>query len=218
MAALGGAALRSMRWQCQQIDDPATLARWLDEAAVGRLATVDEDGYPVVKPVSFVYSDGRIYFHSAREGEKLDDIRRDGRVGFEVDKLIAITPPIERGCQVGCFYQSIVVRGRARILDGDADRPLRERALRLLVRKHAPAFAEAPLDDVDRATVVEVTVERITGKEALGQRWPAERKLAVARLLLARDGAAAAETIARMGLTLEQVRGDRGQAEDRQVL
>jgi nitroimidazol reductase NimA-like FMN-containing flavoprotein (pyridoxamine 5'-phosphate oxidase superfamily) len=196
-----------MRRKYQEVEDRAVLEGWLAEATVGRLATVDEDGYPVVKPVNFAYADGRIYFHSAREGEKLDDIRRDPRVGFEVDRLFALVPALERGCQAHCFYQSLIVRGRARILDGDANRAAHDRALRLLVDKHAPDFAGTPLQDPDQAAVVEIAVERMTGKEDFGQRWSPERKLAVARALLARDGEAAADVVARMGLSIEQASG-----------
>lgn len=199
--------MRSMRRSYQQVDDLAALEGWLAEAAVGRLATVDENGFPVVKPLNFVYSGSKIFFHSAPEGEKLDDIRRNNRVGFEIDKVFAITPPVSHGCQTHCFYQSIVIRGRARILSADADRHLKEHALRLLVEKHAPAFAQTPLKQIDETEVIEITIESITGKEDFGQRWSTERKLAIARMLLDRDGDRAAETISKMGLTVDQVVG-----------
>ena len=38
-------------------------------------------GYPMIKPLNFAYHDGRIYFHTAQEGEKIDDIR-DSRAGL----------------------------------------------------------------------------------------------------------------------------------------
>lgn len=100
--------MRQMRRLYQQVNDVVTLEKWLDEATVGRLATVDEYGYPVIKPVNYVYAKGKIFFHSAPQGEKLDHIRREARVGFEIDKVFAIIPPIERGCQTHCFYQSII--------------------------------------------------------------------------------------------------------------
>lgn len=199
------AQTRSMRRGHQQVTDPETLARCLREATVGRLATLDEHGYPVVKPVNFVFAEGSIYFHSAAAGEKLDDIRRYDRVGFEVDRVFAVVPPTERGCQTACFYQSVVIRGRARILDGEPDRPLKERALRLLVEKHAPAFVDTPLVTIDQTAVVAIEVESLTGKENFGQRWPRERKLAIARLLWERDGASADETIRLMGLSPDEL-------------
>jgi nitroimidazol reductase NimA-like FMN-containing flavoprotein (pyridoxamine 5'-phosphate oxidase superfamily) len=189
-----------MRRAFQLVENRGTLERWLAEAAVGRLATIDEHGYPIIKPVNFVYSDGKIYFHCALTGEKLDDIRRNPKVGFETDRVFAVTPPPERGCQTHCFYESIVARGHARILDNSTERPAKEEALRLLVAKYAPRVADRPLDTTDQTAVVEIAVEHMTGKEDFGQRWSAETKVAVARLLRERDGAAADETIRRMGV------------------
>ncbi|MGQ9556139.1 MAG: pyridoxamine 5'-phosphate oxidase family protein, partial [Anaerolineae bacterium] len=157
--------VREMRRDFQQVDDTSTLERWLKEALVGRLATVDEEGYPVIKPVNFVYDSGCIFFHSAPEGEKLDDIRRDARVGFEIDRLFAITPPPQRGCQTHCFYQSVIIRGVARILGETEDQPVKERALRLLIEKYSSGSRELSTEDVERTAVVEITIGRITGKE-----------------------------------------------------
>ena len=46
---------------------------------------VGRDGHPMVKPLDFAYHDGNIYFYSAKEGEKIEDVKRDNRVCFEVD-------------------------------------------------------------------------------------------------------------------------------------
>lgn len=191
---------RQMRRQYQQVCDAAVLERWLQEAVVGRLATIDAEGYPLITPVSFVHFDGKVYFHSAVEGEKLDNLRRNPRVGFEVDHLIAVTPPAEHGCQTHCLYRSVIVRGTARLLSAAADLELKERALRALVGKYAPGASDMPLRGVEQTAVVEITIEYMTGKEDTGQRWSPERKLAVARLLWERDGAAANEAVEALGL------------------
>ena len=196
-----------MRRAHQLVSDEAELSRWLAEAPVGRLATLDGSGYPVIIPLNFVYADGRIYFHSATEGAKLDDLRRHPQVGFEIDRLFAIAPPADRGCQTHAFYQSIVIRGRARVLDRAAEREARVHALQLLVEKYAPAVADRPMDTVDQTAVVEIIVDEMTGKEDFGQRMAPEAKRDLARRLLARDGDAAREVVAKLGLTLEEIAG-----------
>ncbi len=158
--------VRQMRRSSQEVTDAETLERWLAEAVVGRLATVDEDGYPVIKPVNFVHEAGKVYFHCAREGEKLDDIRRDSRVGFEMDEVLGIVPTTGRGCQTSCLYRSVIIRGRARILDDDADAALKRRALELIIAKYSSAGPEMGQAEVDACLVVEITIERLSGKEA----------------------------------------------------
>ncbi len=196
---------RAMRREYQLVTDRDVLERWLHEAVVGRLATVDEDGYPVIKPVNFVYHDGSIYFHGASAGEKLDGIARSDRVGFEIDHVIAVTPPPERGCQTHCLYRSVIVRGRARVLESPEDLAAKRRALELLIAKYSeasPVMAEAA---VRETAVVEIRVEHMTGKEDVGQRWSPERKRTVARLLRARDGDSSREAVEALGLSWDEV-------------
>ena len=194
---------RPMRRATALVDDRATLESWLDRALVGRLATLDADGYPVVKPLSFAYEAGHIYFHSALEGEKLDDIRRDSRVGFEVDHLYAIVPSQGRGCQTACLYHSVVVRGRARILDDTGDDARKEHVLRLLVEKYAPGRDIGP-GEAAHTAVVEIAIQDMSGKQQSGQGWSAERRLAVACALRERGGEAARAAIEWLGLPPEQ--------------
>ena len=74
-----------MRKLNKKITDQAVIFDILNTCHVGRLGTVGRDGRPVIKPLNFAYCEGRIYFHCALEGEKLDDISRDNRVCFETD-------------------------------------------------------------------------------------------------------------------------------------
>lgn len=76
------------KWK-KEIRDKTVIIEILNTCHVGRLGTIGKDGYPIVKPLSFAYHDGRIYFHTAKEGEKIEDIKRDNRVCFEVDLPIA---------------------------------------------------------------------------------------------------------------------------------
>jgi len=41
---------------------------------IGRIATVNQKGFPVIKPVNFLYLEGKIYLHSSTKGEKMDDM------------------------------------------------------------------------------------------------------------------------------------------------
>lgn len=56
---------------------------FVKENKVGRLATINAQGYPYVIPLNYVYDEGRFIFHCAPEGEKLDSIVANPRVCFE---------------------------------------------------------------------------------------------------------------------------------------
>lgn len=64
----------------------------LNTAEYGILSTVGENGYPYGVPVSYLYKDGNIYFHSAAEGHKLDNMKLNNKVSFCVVKDVALIP------------------------------------------------------------------------------------------------------------------------------
>jgi hypothetical protein len=155
-----------MRQAKREIRDRGAVEAILRECRVGRLGTVRADGYPMVKPLSFVYLDGRIYFHSAREGEKMEDMARDDRVCFEVDVPVTFVKAAGDPCGAGCLYRSVIVRGRARVVE---ERDERLKALKGLMEKYQPeggygAFAEEKLAIT---AVVRIDVIEMTGKERL---------------------------------------------------
>lgn len=169
-----------MRKADREIKDPNRLRDFLRAAVVGRLATLGPDGFPMIKPVNFVWEEGVIYFHSALAGEKIEHLQRDDRVCFEADLPIAyVKADEEEGCRASYLYRSVVVKGRARLV---ADPGEKVRALRLLLAKYqGPGDYRMAPERVDGTGVVRISVESMTGKELLGKgriREEAERALA----------------------------------------
>ena len=135
---------------------------------VGRLGTVGADGRPRIKPVNFVTFDNRIYFHTALEGEKIDDIKRDNQVCFEVDQPIAYVTSGSRACSAGYLYRSVIIHGSASIVE---DKQERIDALDGMMRKHEGADKQFKYDEavVEKTGIVRIDIEQMTGKESLGQ-------------------------------------------------
>lgn len=150
---------------------------------VGRMATNGADGYPYITPVNYVYHDGSIYFHCSRVGEKLDNLKRDPRVCFEVDIPLAYLDldyygEMPEGCKVTQFYQSVILRGKAEVVT-DLDEKIA--ALTALVACHEPEgrrFQEIDADTeaVGLCEVVAISIERISGKRELAQKKSDEEK------------------------------------------
>jgi uncharacterized protein len=78
-----------MRRKFCEITDQQEMIRILNSTNIGRLATMDAEGYPYITPVNFVFHQGCVYFHCAPQGEKLENLGRSTRVGFEVDVPLA---------------------------------------------------------------------------------------------------------------------------------
>ena len=168
-----------MRKLNKRITDLAVIFNLLDTCHVGRLGTVSSDGWPMIKPLNFARDGWSLYFHCAVEGEKLDDIRRDNRVCFEVDLPVAYvkgTP--ENPCSAGYLYRCVIIRGRAFKVE---DRGEKIRALDCLMQKFQPGITLAGYNDdkLDITGIVRIDIDDLSGKEELGKGkdYPRERAL-----------------------------------------
>ena len=103
----------------RQITDPVQIRRILDTAKILRLGLA-VDNEPYVVPMNYGYTmEGEklvLYLHSAVRGKKLDMIRANSRVFFELDcDLVPFEGKVP--CQYGLAYSSVMGRGTARILE-----------------------------------------------------------------------------------------------------
>ncbi len=157
-----------MRVARKEILDKAAVEAILSACQVGRLGTIGPAGRPMVKPLNFVYYEGTIYFHSAREGEKIDDIGRDNRVCFEVDLPVSyVKGTMEDPCKADYLYQSVICSGKAFIVEEQGEK---RKALTALMEKYQPGggygqFLEAK---IAITAVVRIDIETMTGKQDLG--------------------------------------------------
>ena len=157
-----------MRQSKKEIRDKAIILALLNTCHVGRLGTVASDGYPMVKPLNFVHHGGKIYFHTAREGEKIDDIRRDNRVCFEVDLPIALVKSTGSPCASEYLYRSVIIKGRAYVIEEPGERLA---ALKKLMEKYQPegGYGDFPAEKLMITGVVRIDIEEMSGKEDLGR-------------------------------------------------
>lgn len=134
----------------------------LERMMSGTLALHGDDGYPYAVPVSYVYADGKIYFHTAVKGHKVDAISRNGKVSFCVVEQDEIKP-----AEFTTYFRSVIIFGKARILTDEDEKRL---ALNLLADKysHGEAGMEAEIaKGFNRLLMVEITIEHFTGKESI---------------------------------------------------
>ena len=190
------------RKQCE-ITDCNEIERILDATTIGRIATDGADGYPYITPVNFVYHKGNIYFHSAPEGEKLDNLSRNPNVCFEVDIPLAyIDSGFDPGrvCQVHQFYHSVIIRGKASVVD---DGPVKVESLNALIGKHerhsGHEFKSEEMNGYAACIVVEIKPISISAKSDLWQYKSSEIRVRLAQYLKSRNQAHDLETIVSMG-------------------
>lgn len=152
---------REMRRKTQQLPQEECEAV-LRRGAYGVLAVRGDEGWPYAVPVSYVYSGEKIYFHCALAGHKLDAIKGEERVSFCVVDENEPHPET-----FTTWYRSVIAFGRARIL---TDAAAKRAAFEAFAAKYSPDDEPGRLEEIDklfdRADIVEISIERLTGKEA----------------------------------------------------
>ena len=159
---------REMRRKRQQLSDEESYAI-LQKATSGTLALLGDGGYPYAVPISYVFCEGKLYFHSALSGHKVDAIRSCDRASFCVVAQDDVKPALYT-----TFFRSVIAFGRIHIVDDEAEKLA---AARLLGNRYNPHQDEALQKELEnglaRMLVIRLDIEHLTGKESIelvGQR------------------------------------------------
>lgn len=176
-----------------EIKSKEKIIDFLNSQPAGRVASIDKNGYPQVIPMNFVYANGAVYMHSHPAGEKIDNILRNPRVGFEVDQHICFLPsyyfhPTDAS-QADTLYISVVIKGRASLVDDNEEKA---RALNALMEKYQKEGRYEPLEagmpSVHEVAIIKVVPDEMRGKYKVGQHWSRPYRLKMAQNILAREG------------------------------
>ena len=132
----------------------------INKAFVCRLAMADENG-PYIVPLSFGYREGSLYFHCAKEGRKLDILKKNKRVCFEIDTGQEIVES-EKACKWGMKYKSVIGFGNALFIE---DMESKKTALNIIMRHYSGRSFEFEEKEVKRVVIFKVEIESMTGKE-----------------------------------------------------
>jgi len=181
-----------MRRIHSEITDPKEIQRILSLTNIGRLATNGKDGYPYITPVNFISFEGNIYFHCAPKGEKLDNIRLDSHVCFEVDVPLSYLgigfDPNRPTCHLHQFYHCVIIRGSASIVKNSK---LKVAVLNVMIAKHEGNEDFEPVNEnmagYKACEVIEVKPVFVTAKSDLAQNRPEEDRRAIAEYLSKRN-------------------------------
>ena len=131
----------------------------LESAPRGILSVHGENGYPYGIPMNYFLADGRIYFHCALEGHKLDAVRADEKVCFTV-----LSEPVKNPGEWWNCFTSVICFGRVAEVKDEARK---NALLRTLGRKLFPAGYDIEADmarNAHRALILELTIDHMTGK------------------------------------------------------
>lgn len=222
------------------------IIEFLNDVHVGRLATIDVNGYPQIIPMNFVHTvtdlssknfsidykkitdrednnesenidyDSKIvnnistnkptlyqhaiYMHSHHKGEKIENLLRNQKVGFEVDKEICFLPsyyfhPTDASF-ADTLYTSIVIKGKASIVSDNQEKAF---AMNKMMQKYQSEGKYTELNQSAKSiihlTVIKINVDTINGKYKIGQEWSDSFRKDIANKIIQREGITKAREI-----------------------
>ena len=153
---------RPMRRKRQQLSNEEAVSI-LSRATSGTLALLGDNGYPYAVPVSFVYADGHLYFHSAMSGHKVDAIRQCDKASFCVIDQDDVRPE-----EYTTYFRSVIAFGRIHIVEDETELLS---AARLLGDRYNRGNEESLQKELAKGLahmlLIRLDIEHLTGKEAI---------------------------------------------------
>ncbi|MCR5180416.1 MAG: NimIJ family nitroimidazole resistance protein [Bacteroidaceae bacterium] len=153
---------REMRRKRQELSEQESI-EILEKATSGTLALLGDNDYPYAVPISYVYADGRLYFHSALSGHKVDAIRRCDKASFCVIDQDDVQPKAYT-----THFRSVIAFGRIHIIEDGTEKL---QTARMLGNRYNPNDDESLQKEIEsglaRMLMIRLDIEHLTGKEAI---------------------------------------------------
>ena len=150
-----------MRKDDKFVSDAGLIESILNRGLVCRIGLCAK-GQPYVVPMNYAFQDDTLYLHSGPEGKKIDYIRQNPKICFEVDLDVELVPG-ERPCKWGMKYRSVVGLGKAEILE---ERQAKREALNYLIEKYTREEGQQlNTDSLEFVTVIKVDISELTCKQ-----------------------------------------------------
>jgi nitroimidazol reductase NimA-like FMN-containing flavoprotein (pyridoxamine 5'-phosphate oxidase superfamily) len=151
-----------MRKANQEIRDESVIEEILAGARICRIAMMDGER-PYILPFNYGYRDRCIYIHSAPEGKKIELLKRDNRVCFEIEHTVRIIKD-EKACNWSTLYRSLVGYGTVEII---TDPVGKQQGLEILMAQHgAPGRTDFDRKSMNRMVILKLTITSVTGKQS----------------------------------------------------
>ncbi|MDC8453682.1 MAG: pyridoxamine 5'-phosphate oxidase family protein [Candidatus Nitrosotalea sp.] len=189
-----------------EIKSKEKIIEFLNQQETGRVCSIDKDGFPQIIPMNFVYANDAIYMHSHPRGEKLENITKNPKVGFEVDQSLEFLPsyfssPTDAS-QADTLYISVVIKGKAILVSDPKEKTL---ALNELMKKYQPEGGyekmSPDMEVVKEVAIIKVAPVTMRGKYKIGQHFDKKTRLEIAKKILERNSPTANNTVKMMGIT-----------------
>ncbi|MEN8212365.1 MAG: pyridoxamine 5'-phosphate oxidase family protein [Thermodesulfobacteriota bacterium] len=150
-----------MRREDKEITDKKEIEKIFKESQICRIAMVDKDK-PYIVPMSFGYEQGILFFHTALEGRKINLIKKNPNLCFEVDQVFQFKKA-KLACNWSIKYKSVIGEGRAQLL---YDPEEKREGLNIIMAQYSGRTFEYPVENLEKTLVIKLVIDKMTGKQS----------------------------------------------------
>jgi nitroimidazol reductase NimA-like FMN-containing flavoprotein (pyridoxamine 5'-phosphate oxidase superfamily) len=152
-----------MRRKEKEITDIREIEAIMQKAEVCRLGLA-VDNTPYVVPVNYGYENHCLYIHCAKQGRKIDMIRQNNRVCFEMDIEAKIWDRDKPACDSSSSYRSVIGYGQA-FLSEDFEE--KKQALDIIMKHYSDRDSFQYLEEeVDNVGIIKIVIHQLSGKKS----------------------------------------------------
>jgi len=150
-----------MRRKEREIKDAVIVHQILSQSSVCRLAIHDEP-YPYIVPLNYGYKENALYFHCALAGRKLELIKQNNKVGFEIEFDSEVIKGAE-SCQWTTHYRSVIGTGEIELI---TDTDGKSHGLDVIMQQHGKKDNTYEPKVLEKALVLKLKIVSFTAKQA----------------------------------------------------
>jgi nitroimidazol reductase NimA-like FMN-containing flavoprotein (pyridoxamine 5'-phosphate oxidase superfamily) len=150
-----------MRRKEKEIQDRSEIESVIERSVVCRLAMCD-GMQPYIVPLNFGYRGNALYFHTGLKGKKVEILRKNNRVCFEMEMDVALVPG-ERACEYGMTFLSVIGTGTAVLVE---EVEAKRRALDILMNHYSVDNRDYDDKALKKTLIIRVDIQEMTGKKS----------------------------------------------------
>ncbi|KYC53354.1 MAG: Pyridoxamine 5'-phosphate oxidase [Candidatus Methanofastidiosum methylothiophilum] len=145
----------------REISDLRIIEEILCKSKVLRLALCNNN-FPYIVPLNFGYKDNHIYIHSSKKGMKIDMLKKNNNVAFEVDTNHELLIS-DKACGYSMKYESVIGFGKAFLIENNEEK---KEALDIIMSHYAKGNFDYSLDEINRISIIRIDIDSMSGKKS----------------------------------------------------
>ena len=151
-----------MRNREREIRSREEIEAVIQSAQVCRVGFSDNN-VPYIVPMDFGFKDNHLYFHCATKGKKLDIIRKNKVVCFEIDIDHQMVKPTGKPCGWSAKYRSVIGLGKASVVEAIQNK---SKALNVITQHYGGDWYPFNEEELERLSIIQIEIVSMTGKKA----------------------------------------------------